>query len=343
MKIKTLMDFLNKDSTESLGESDTPGDEDDGAQPDCEKVIYIDNAKLETVGDQSKKQELLVGSTQWADQAMGEILIDFGKLDRNDVDTIISYQQDKGTYFGEAAVELGLVTQDDILQALSTQFGYTYSPEFGKLSKNLVMACSPFGKQAEEFRAIRGQLLSLWLQRDQKTLVVVSPDTKDGRSYVAANLAMAFSQSGYSTLLIDADMRAPQQSQLFSITRRIGFSMLLAGRIRVDDLDALPDQISTFQKLSVLGCGAIPPNPSELLNKTIFPRIVRELKKYFDIIIFDAPPATYQADVISIASVAKSSLVVTRCGHSKMETVKNLMVLLEQAECNVVGSVLNQY
>jgi chain length determinant protein tyrosine kinase EpsG len=274
---------------------------------------------------------------------MGEILVDLGKLGQDDVDRVIVYQQEKGLYFGEAAVGLGLVTQDDILHALSTQFGYTYSTVLSILSKKLTMAHSPFGKQAEEFRAIRGQLLSGLLKQGQKTLAVVSPGTREGRSYVAANLALAFSQSGYSTLLIDADMRAPQQHELFSIKRRIGFSMLLAGRVRIEDLDALPDQISTFQNLSVLGCGAVPPNPAELLNRKTFSRIMRELKKYFDIIVLDTPPATYQADVISIASVAESSLLVTRSGHSKMESVKHLMSLLAQAECNVVGSVLNQY
>ncbi len=338
------MDFLNKESSESQDEPDTRRGQKNGAWSDDEKVVYIDNAKLETADDQTRGKELLAGGTQWADQCMGEILVDLDKLDRSDVDRITSYQQNKGLYFGEAAVELGLATQDDILHALSTQFGYTYSPDLDNLSNELVMAYSPFGEQAEEFRAIRGQLLSGWLKPEQKTLAIVSPESNEGRSYVAANLAMAFSQSGHSTLLIDADMRAPQQHHLFSISRRIGFSKLLAGRVKIEELDALPDQISTFQMLSVLGCGAIPPNPAELLNQRAFSRIMRELKKYFDVIIFDTPPATlYQADVISIAAVAGSSLVVTKRGQSRMENVKTLMSLLAQAECNVVGSVLNQY
>lgn len=343
MKIKTFMDYLNKESAASSDKPAARRNSESEKRSGSEKVIYIENAKLETVGDQAQRNELLAGGTQWADQCMGEILVDLGKLGDADVNRIIALQQDKGLYFGEAAVELGLVTQDDILQALSTQFGYTYSPSLDKLSTELIMASSPFGKQAEEFRAIRGQLLSRWLQPEQKTLAVVSPETGEGRSYVAANLALAFSQSGHSTLLIDADMRAPQQHKLFSMTRRIGFSMLLAGRVKAEDLDALPDQISTFQKLSVLGCGAVPPNPAELLNRNAFALIMRELKKYFDVIIFDTPPATYMADVIAIASVAESSLVVTRCGHSKIDEVKSLMSLLAQAKCNVVGSVLNEY
>ena len=120
--------------------------------------------------------------------------------------------------------------------------------------------------------------------------------------------------------------------------------MLLAGRIRIEDLDVLPDQISNFEHLSVLGCGAVPPNPAELLSKRTLPLILRELKKFYDVIIIDTPSATsYQSDIISIASVAGSALLVARRGHSKMEEAKTLMSTLSQANAKVVGAVLNQY
>jgi len=335
------MDFLNKEPSESRSEQDTPSGN-VGAKSHEDKIVYIENARLETAREQAERKELLASGTQWADQSMGAILIELGKLGREDVDRIIDYQREKGLYFGEAAVELKLVDQEDILQALSTQFGYTYDRDEEILSKEMVMAYSPFGEQAEEFRAIRSQLLNSWLGAEQNTLAIVSPGNKEGRSYVAANLALAFSQLGRPTLLIDADMRAPQQHNNFSFTRRVGLSMLLAGRVRIDDLDVLPDQISSFQHLSVLACGAVPPNPTELLSKSTFSLILRELKKYFDVIIIDTPPATYQADVISIASIAGSALLVARSGCTKMEDTKKLISILSQAKAKVVGAVLNQ-
>jgi len=344
MKIKTLMEFLNKETDESRdGQEGHPVDA-DGASLDEENVVYIENSRLENARDQSERKELLVSGTQWADQSMGEILIDLGRLETEDIDRIISRQREKGLYFGEAALELKLVDEEDILQALSIQFGYSYDRVEKSLSKEMVMAYSPFGEQAEKFRSIRGQLLNNWLQPEQKTLAIVSPESKAGRSYVAANLALAFSQCGHSTLLIDADMRAPRQHDIFNFTRRTGLSMLLAGRIKIEDLDVLPDQISNFQHLSVLGCGAVPPNPAELLSKRTFPLILRELKKFYDVIIIDTPSATsYQSDIISIASVAGSALLVARRGHSKMEETKNLISTLSQADAKVVGAVLNQY
>jgi len=343
MKIKKLMDFLNKDSAESRIEQESHPDNADSDPSREENVVYIENARVETARDQSERKELLASGTQWADQNMGQILIDMGKLGGEDVSSIVEYQREKGLYFGEAAVDLKLVDQEDILQALSVQFGYTYDRSEENLRKEMVMAYSPFGEQAEEFRTIRGQLLTNWLASEQNTLAIVSPENGEGRSYVAANLALAFSQLGRPTLLIDADLRAPRQHDIFNFTRRIGLSMLLAGRIRIEDLDALPDQISSFQHLSVLGCGAIPPNPVELLSKSAFSSILRELKKYFDVIIIDTPPSTYMADVISIASVAGSALLVARAGRTKMEDTKHLISILAQAKVKAVGAVLNQF
>lgn len=343
MKIKTLMDFLNKENAEARGEGDSRARDKDGAHAHEENVVYIENARLETAREQEERKALLAGGTQWADEAMGEILINLGKIRREDIDRIIECQRQKGLYFGEAAVELKLIDKEDVLQALSTQFGYSYERDAESMSQEMVMAYTPFGKQAEEFRAIRGRLVNNWLRPERKTLAIVSPDNGEGRSYVAANLALAFSQSGHSTLLIDADMRAPRQHEIFRFSRRVGLSMLLAGRVRVEDLDVLPDQISNFQHLSVLGCGAVPPNPAELLGRSAFPLILRELEKYFDVIIFDTPPSRYEADIVSIASVAGSALLVTRAGYSRMDETKNLMSILTDADAKIVGAILNQF
>lgn len=344
MKIKSFMEFLNKEPDDSPVEREISDHGDRYSAPSQhEKVVYIENSRLETVREQAENKRLITGNTQWADQSMGEILVNLGKLSSEDIDKIITYQRAKGRYFGEAAVELNLVSQEHILQALSIQFGYTYDPDEEKLSKEMVMAYSPFDEQAEEFRAIRSRLLSNWLTPQSKTLAIVSPEAKAGRSYVAANLALAFSQLGRHTLLIDADLRNPRQHKIFNFTRKIGFSMMLAGRARIEDLDTLPDQISSFQHLSILGCGAPPPNPAELLSRDVYPRILRKLEKYYDAIIIDTPPARYQADVSAIAAGAGSALIVTRECQTRISETNDLLSLLKQVGANVVGAVLNRY
>lgn len=343
MKIKQLMDELNRGSDSPDREQADASSVQEFHAHDDENVTHIDNARLETLNERMEGRQILVGGTQWSDQAMGEILVSSGKLSREDVDTIIRHQHEKGIYFGEAAVELKLVEEQDILQVLSQQFGYTYNRSEERLAREMVMAHAPFGEQAEEFRSIRAQLLSGWLTPRQKTLAIVSPENQEGRSYVAANLALAFSQLGRPTLLIDADLRAPRQHDIFQFSRRIGLSTLLAGRVSMEDLDALPDRISSFQSLFVLGCGAVPPNPVELLSQDRFRQILHELERFFDVIVIDTPPASYQADVMAIATEAGSALMVARSGHTKIDNSRYLVKLLHELRVNVAGAVINQF
>jgi len=306
-------------------------------------VAYIEQARKEAGEKASSDRALLKAGIQWADRRLGEILVDNGLLGSRDVERILDHQQKTNMYFGDAALQLKLVEPDDILQALSIQFGYPCVQNRDIFSRELVMAHSPFGEQAETFRNIRSQLLSRGLGSGQQILAVVSPENQEGRSYIAANLAVAFSQLGHSTLLIDADLRAPRQHIIFNFTRRIGLSSMLTGRITAEDLEGLPDSVHPFKHLSVLGCGALPPNPAELLSSGTFPLMVRELVKYFDYIIIDSPPAKYQGDVVSIASAAGNALLVAKRNHSKMAYLENLKSTLTQAGVKVVGSVLEEF
>lgn len=344
MKIKTLIEFLNKGVEESRSSTEMNRRTAGFNSSDNENVVYIENSRLETaIGQASPGKELLGGGTGWADRSLGDILVSQGKLSSETINRIVDYQRDKGLYFGEAALELGLVTHDDILKALSTQFGYSYAGDDASTSSDMVMAREPFGDIAEEFRSIRARLLNEWLSPAQKTLAIVSPGNNEGRSYFAANIALAFSQLGKSTLLIDADLRSPRQHEMFALASRVGLSMLLAGRVRIDELEMLPEKLSTFPCFSVLGSGPIPPNPSELLSSDRFLSILRKLEKYFDVIIIDSPSAACRADILSIVSVAGSALIVARRGYSKMTDTKALLAALSKTKAKIVGSVLNQF
>jgi protein-tyrosine kinase len=306
-------------------------------------VAYIEQVRKESAEKASVNKTLLKAGTQWADRRLGEILVDTGKLSNEDIDRIVEHQRNTNQYFGEAAIQLKLAEPDDILQALSIQFGFPCAPNGEEFSSELVMAHSPFSEQAETFRNIRSQLITRCLESEQKTIAVVSAENQEGRSFVAANLAVAFSQLGHSTLLIDADMREPRQHIIFNFVRRIGLSSMLTGRITAEDLEGLPDSVPPFNHLSVLGCGAVPPNPAELLGRGTFPLMLRELVKYFDFIIIDTPPAIYQSEVVSIASAAGNALMIARRNQSKLAYLKNLKSVLTQADVNVVGSVLEQF
>lgn len=275
-----------------------------------------------------------------ASRAIGVILVDSGRLTPEDAERILRLQKQQGKRFGEAAIQLGLLTPDDIRFALSHQFDYPYlRARDGRLSTELVAAYSPFSKTVEQLRALRSQLLLRWFDAEsqRKTLAIVSPGSGDGRSFIAANLAIVFSQLGERTLLIDADMRKPRQHQLFKLGNDAGLSSMLAGRAGPE----VVIRISSLLSLSVLPAGHMPPNPQELLGRPAFAEMLESLSYGFDTVIIDTPAGTDYADAQTIAVRAGAALLVARENRSSVPQLAQLTRSLQQSGANLVGSVMN--
>ena len=270
---------------------------------------------------------------------MGSILIDSGRLSTSNAEKILTYQQENGVRFGEAGRALGLLTEDDVRFALSVQFRYSYIPSGSSLSHELIAAYQPDSPSVEELRMLRSQLMLRWFNddSDHKGLAVVSAASGDGRSYIAANLAIVFSQLGERTLLIDADMRSPRQHKLFNLGKRAGLSDILVGRAGSDaivSIDALPS-------LSILPAGAIPPNPQELLGRQSFSKLLLSLGEDFDVMIIDTPPASNCADAHTVAVRTGAALIVARQNKSSMVQLGKFTHSLREFGVTLVGSVLN--
>ena len=134
-----------------------------------------------------------------------------------------------------------------------------------------------------------------------------------------------------------------KQHIIFDFPCRTGLSTMLTGRIIKEDLERVANPIPYFRNLSVLAGGAVPPNSVELFSRGTFSLMLEELKKYFDVIIIDTPPAKHHSDLLPIASAAGSALIVVRRHYSILADTKNLDSSLKDANVNVVGSVLNQF
>src|ERR1700739_1810787 len=146
------------------------------------------------------------------DSSIGGLLLESGKITPENAERVLRMQKELGIRFGEAAQRLGLITEADIEQVLAQQFNYHYMPRgTGAFSDKLIAAYEPFGQQVETLRAIRSQLMLRWFARGRKALVVVSVNPEDGAAIFAANLAVVFSQLGEQTLLVDGNLRTPQQ------------------------------------------------------------------------------------------------------------------------------------
>ena len=165
------------------------------------------------------------------EKSIGEIIKDSHSLTAEQVEQVLAHQRQTGLRFGEAAVALGLIKREGVIWALSRQFNYDFEADASSFPE-LVVAGKPFSHQAEAFRELRSQLLETVFKPGQRAraLAVVSPEVGDGKTYFAANLAVAFSQLGGRTILIDADMRSPRAQEVFRSQMQQGLSAVLAGK-----------------------------------------------------------------------------------------------------------------
>jgi protein-tyrosine kinase len=273
------------------------------------------------------------------ERTIGGVLLDWGKISPADAERALRLQNEEGLRFGEACVKLGLVSRTDVEQALSGQFKYPYLvPGQSNLSRELVAAYEPFSPPVEALRALRTQLSLRWFSTERRLLCIASPARGDGRSHLAANLAVVFSQLGEETLLIDADLRQPRQHRIFNLGNRLGLSAALAGRAGGESVD----RIAHFSNLSVLPAGAVPPNPLELLSRAEFPRLLAHFARRFDVVLIDTPAANSGADAQTIAFRSGGALLVAREGRTRLNDLQSFAVSIASTTAAVVGSVFNR-
>ena len=270
---------------------------------------------------------------------IGGLLLDAGKITPADAERILRTQKEQGLRFGDAGKALGLISEEDIQQALSQQFGSTFiSTAEGYFSSELIAAYQPFSEQVEILRAIRNQLMLRWFNNGNKALAITSPGTGEGRSYLAANLAIVFSQLGERVLLIDANLRQPRQHQLFKIEEKRGLSDLLANRADASIITKVP----VFLDLSILAAGTIPPNPPELISRSLAVRLEQFAQDY-DVILLDTSAALQGSEAQLVAEKANGALLLARLHQTRLADIETIKNQFENSGVNCVGTVISDF
>jgi len=277
------------------------------------------------------------------ERLIGTILSTKVALGADDIDQILTYARTRGVRFGDAAVALGLVTQDQVLQSLAEQFGYQYaSEERRKLTPELVGLHQPFSLQAEAIREIRSQVMMRVFSaptRPRLALAVVSPSSGDGKTFLSANLAVALAQVGGRTLIVDADLRGPRQHEVFNVENTNGLSNVLAGHVGTSVIRPVPDT----ENLYIMPAGATPPNPLELIERPAFKLLVAELASNFDHVVVDTPAAIYGVDAQVVASRCGAALVLARKDESRVSTLQKFVATLSDSTARIAGVIMNEY
>ncbi|XZG69468.1 chain length determinant protein tyrosine kinase EpsG [Chitinibacteraceae bacterium HSL-7] len=282
--------------------------------------------------------DLPVVSQSTANSNIGKLLLESGKINPQQAEKVLLLQREEGLRFGEAAIRLGYISDDDIRYALSHQFEYAYLKKGeGGLSDELLAAYNPFDKRVEALRSLRGQLMLRWVAGGNKSVLFAGYDHGSGASATVANLAVVFSQLGERTLVVDANLRAPHQHQLFGLSNRAGLSDVLANRAGFEAIQ----RVGALRDLSVLTAGNPAPNPQELLARDTFGALLASLEQRFDVILFDGHPFKDAADAQLLAARIRGTVLVAAQHVTPLAGLQHAQAQLKTAGAELLGCVLN--
>ncbi len=205
------------------------------------------------------------------------------------------------------------------------------------LDDTLVTFHLPKSQQSEAFRAIRTSIFFNGKGKSSQIIQVTSPTPGDGKSTLAANLAVSLAQSGKKVLICDADLRRPTVHYLFGNDSDIGFTQVLKGEAEIEDAIADCD----VDGLSIMPCGARPTNPSELLTSTRLYELFEVLREKFDYIIMDTPPMLAVTDPCAVAARADGVILAMRIKKNIKLSASRAKEILDSVNAPILGIVVN--
>ncbi|MFD2442787.1 CpsD/CapB family tyrosine-protein kinase [Bacillus sp. CGMCC 1.16607] len=202
---------------------------------------------------------------------------------------------------------------------------------------HLIAHSYPMMPITEQYRQIRSNILFTSADKGIKSIIITSPEPKEGKSTTAANLSIVLAQQGKRVLLVDADLRKPSVHLDFKVSNVEGLTNILTYKIRLEE--AITD--TYIPNLHLLTSGPLPPNPSELLNSETMDILMQELKEKYEFIIFDSPPILAVTDPQILANKCDGVVMVVSSGKTRKDKAIKAKELLEKAKSHFLGVVVN--
>jgi protein-tyrosine kinase len=266
--------------------------------------------------------------------------------------------------FGQAALQLGLLTEEDIKRAVAQslsaagpkrdsiiEMALAKNPQNRQImlrptsvvtpGAQLLPMLDPLSAHGEQIRTLRTQILLLTeASRGASMLAVASPQVGDGRSRLAAELAISFAQLGNRTLLVDADLRRSGLQKLFDYD---GSGDGLAEAIIGDSVPQL-HKVKDVPQLQFLPAGSAgSSNPLELLSDNRLAKIIGQWRREQTFVVIDTPPLADYADAVAVAKLAGRVLLLSRAKHTRFKDLRDMMRRLAPSQARVLGAVINHF
>jgi len=213
--------------------------------------------------------------------------------------------------------------------------GIGFDPEAAK--NPLIVEVGPHSPRAEAFRTLRTNLQFVDAANHPRSIVFTSSVPTEGKTTTTANLAITMAAAGARICVVEGDLRRPRLLEYMGMDGSVGLTNVLIGQAELGDvLQQFADS-----SLYVLGAGAIPPNPSELLGSASMMATLKELESRFDVVIIDTPPLLPVTDAAVLSTIAGGTVVIVGAGRVNRDHLSRSLQSLETVQARVLGLVLN--
>ena len=204
-------------------------------------------------------------------------------------------------------------------------------------SIELVTHFAPKSTYSENYRSIRTTLLLTMPDSKLKTIAVTSALPREGKTATTSNLGVTLAQAGKKVVIVDADLRKPCQNRIFKLKGMSGLVNYLAAGMVLRDLV----QPTAVPNLYLIAAGPVPPNPVELLGSEKMAVMLDELKKVFDFVLIDTPPALAVSDAVVMGPHLDGAILVVRGGQTSRDALRSAREMLDRHKIRTVGVIIN--
>lgn len=217
--------------------------------------------------------------------------------------------------------------------------------------EDLVVATNPKSSFAEAVKSIKTNLMFSSVEKEAKVILITSPESGDGKSFLAANLATAFSQDGKRVLVIDGDMRKGRQHEIFGIPNEpmAGYSNYILKYKDMDNVGMMayirPEMYvrqTRVPNVYLLPSGPTPPNPLELISSENNRKLIASMREQYDMVIIDCPPALGLSDALVMSKYSDVNIITVSNAKTKLDQLESVKKSFEKVNSKISGVVINK-